>query len=259
VVRQRRPARRRRRADPCLALALALAVPLAVSSPVARAATTCAAPQGADPRLQTIDARQRLAWIDQRLTQVGAQARWWAWAWGGGIGASGVASLIAVPLVSPDSRVDWYVSAGEAAVGVIPFLVAPLAVISGAPKLHAAVTAAPLFGADHDAALCALLADAEQKLAAGAQDEELQQRWWIHAGNVLFNTGVVLFLGLGFHHWSAGIANGLAGAAVGEAIIFTQPTGTVDDLAAYLRGHLDGGTGAGEHAAAWGWFYQAMF
>jgi hypothetical protein len=239
---------------------LALVLPWVASSSVARAATTCAAPPGADPRLQTIDAQERLAWIDQRLTHVGRQARWWAWAWGGGIGASGVASLIAVPLVSSSSRVDWYVSAGEAAVGVIPFLVAPLSVIGDAPKLHAAVAAVALpSGGDQDAGLCALLADAEQKLAAGATDEALQQRWWIHAGNVIFNTGVVLFLGLGFHHWSAGIANGVAGAAVGEAIIFTQPTGTVDDLAVYQRGHLDGATSAGDRSAAWGWFYRTTF
>ena len=45
----------------------------------------------------------------------------------------------------------------------------------------------------------------------------------------------MLFLGLGFHHWTSGIINGAAGAVVGEAIIFTQPTATIDDLAEYPR------------------------
>jgi len=78
-----------------------------------------------------------------------------------------------------------------------------------------------------------LLADAERKLAADAADERWQQGWWTHAGNIAFNTGVLLFLGLGYHHWTSGLINGLSGAAVGETIILTQPTGAIDDASAY--------------------------
>jgi hypothetical protein len=46
----------------------------------------------------------------------------------------------------------------------------------------------------------------------------------LHVGNVLLNTGVGLFLGLGYHHWGAGAWNAFGGSAIGEAIILTQPT-----------------------------------
>ncbi len=140
-----------------------------------------------------------------------------------------------MPFVAPDDRIDWYTSAVSAAIGVVPFLLSPLAVTRDAPRLHAAVAAAPL---DDEAHVCALLVDAEGKLAAAAADARWQQGWWIHAGNIAFNTGVLLFLGIGYHHWTSGIINGVAGAAVGESIILTQPTGIIDDLGRYNRGEL---------------------
>ncbi len=173
------------------------------------------------------DARERLTWIDQRLDLTATHARWWAWGWGVGIGASGVASLAAVPFVAPGERIDWYTSAGTAAIGVLPFLFSPLRAPADAPRLHAAVVALP---PDDHAATCALLSAAEATLIENARNQRDQQRWYFHAGNVAFNTGVMLFLGLGFHHWTSGIINGAAGAVVGEAIIFTQPTGSVRDV-----------------------------
>ena len=52
------------------------------------------------------------------------------------------------------------------------------------------------------------------------------------------NFGVGLFLGLGFHHWGAGAWNAVGGSLIGEAIILTQPTETIDDLETYRRGTL---------------------
>lgn len=224
-------ARRLRRPLPaaaCLTAALAtVAVP---SSPAI--AGPCAA-----------DARPRLAWIDARLDRTAHHARLWQWGWGLGIGASGVASLAAAPFVAPSDRVDWYTGAATAAIGVVPFILSPLSVTVDAPRLRAAVAALPPppapGDAGDDAAGCALLDQAERLLIANARNQRDQQRWFIHAGNIVFNTGVMLFLGLGYHHWTSGIINGAAGAAVGEAIIFTQPTATIDDLAAYQRGQVD--------------------
>ncbi|HET6282336.1 MAG TPA: hypothetical protein VFH73_15325 [Polyangia bacterium] len=221
-------------------------------------AGTCLAPAGTDARLQAVDGRARLAWIDQRLSAVAAQGRLWTWGWAIGIGAAGVASLVPVPFVSAGDRVDWYAGAASAAIGVVPFLLSPLSVTHDGPKLHAAVmAAAPL---DDDGRVCTLLADAEWMLAADAANQRWQQGWWIHAGNIAFNTGVMLFLGLGYHHWTSGIINGVAGAAVGETIIFTQPTGSIDDLAAYQRGELGGGAArASDSSPAWRLVYRAMF
>ena len=171
------------------------------------------------------------------MDQEAAKARFWARSWGIGIGAAGLASLAAVPFVAPENRVDWYASAATAAVGVVPFLVSPLSVTRDAPKLTAAVANTPL---DDDARVCATLLDAERWLADSAANQRWQQGWWIHAGNIAFNTGVLLFLGLGYHHWTSGIINGAAGAAIGEAIILTQPTGSIEDLRAYDRGDIRG-------------------
>ena len=142
---------------------------------------------------------------------------------------------VAVPFVAPSNRVDWYTGAVSAAVGIVPFIVSPLTVTRDAPKVSAAVAATAF---DDDARVCATLFDAERKLAAAADNQRWQQGWWIHAGNLAFNAGVLLFLGLGYHHWVSGIINGASGAVVGEAIILTQPTGSISDLRDYLRGDL---------------------
>jgi hypothetical protein len=203
-------------------------------------ATTCAPPPGAvgervEVGVGELDGRDRLRWIDRRLSQEASKGRFWAGAWAIGIGAGGLGSLAPLPFVAASDRIDWYTGAVTAAIGVVPFLVSPLAVTRDGPRLRAALATMPW---DDDARVCALLVDAEHKLAAAAADERWEQRWWIHAGNIAFNTGVLLFLGLGYHHWTSGIINGVAGAAVGEAIILTQPTGSIDDLGAYNRGDL---------------------
>jgi hypothetical protein len=210
---------------------LIVAAVLALTAPVR--AATCAPPRDAEARVGDIDGRYRLQWIDRRLDAEASKARFWARAWAIGIGAGGVGSLAAVPFVAPSDRVDWYTGAVTAAIGVVPFLVSPLSVTRDAPKLHAALATLVW---DDDARVCASLVDAERWLAAAAADERWQRGWWTHAGNIAFNTGVLLFLGFGYHHWTSGIINGAAGAAVGEAIILTQPTGSIEDLRTYARG-----------------------
>jgi hypothetical protein len=212
------------------ALALVCGFATLSSAAVARAAT-CPAHGDRGP-IAAPEARERLFLITRQLEEESRRGHVWAYGWGVGIGAAGVASLAVVPFVPPSQRVDWYTSAATAAIGVVPFIVAPLKVTRTGPALSAAIAAAPL---DDDARVCALVADAEHTLAEAAANERVQRSWWLHAGNLAFNTGVFLFLGLGFHHWSAGAVNGLAGAAVGEAIIFSQPTGAIDAEASYAR------------------------
>ena len=237
--------------------ALCAAAAFFVASPRVARAATCAPPAGGDPGLAVVDGRDRIHWIDTRLARTASRGRFWARGWAIGVGAAGVASLVPVPFVAADDRVDWYTSAVSAAVGVIPLWASPLSVTRDAPKLHAQIAASKWSDDDQ---VCALLVDAEQKLVADAANQKWQQGWWIHAGNMAFNTGVMLFLGLGYHHWSSGIINGVLGAGVGEAIIFTQPTDTINDLAAYMRGDLS--TGAGQTSAGgspWGWSYSRQF
>ncbi len=208
-----------------------------IPAAICRAEARCPLPEGASPALGSVDPGRRLTWIDAHLSATEKTARLWTYGWGGGIAAAGVGSLVAVPFVAPEGRVDWYTGAVSAAVGVAAFVFAPPAILHDAPALRADLDRARA-DADADAGVCRLLAGAEARLVHDAQDEAQQRRWYIHAGNLVFNAGLGLFLGLGYHHWSGGAINALAGAAVGEALIFTSPTATIDDLAAYRRGAL---------------------
>jgi hypothetical protein len=84
---------------------------------------------------------------------------------------------------------------------------------------------------------CAVLAEAESRLAASAAAQRQQRAWYMHVGNVAFNTGVAFVFGA-FGHWGAGAISGGVGAVVGEVMIFTHPIDSIDDLARYRRGDL---------------------
>jgi hypothetical protein len=145
-----------------------------------------------------------------------------------------LASLAAVPFVSAGDRVDWYVSAASSAIGILPLLLTPLDVIADARELQTMLRFAP----SPNAQLCAHLADAEHRLSRSAQSETDGRSPWMHAGNIALNTSVLLFLGLVYRHWEAGIVNGAVGAAVGEAMILSQPTDNIGDLARYRAGEM---------------------
>ena len=218
-----------------LAFGLASGLSALLAPTVARAQTHCRAPVGAASALAATDGRARLEWIDQRLSHEAHRMSFWNYGWAIGIGATGVGTLAAVPFVDPDDRVDYYTGAALAAAGVLPFLLAPPDVIHDGRELHAMLTLTPP-GTDDE--VCAMLADAEQRLVQDARNEHLLSGWWAHAANVAINTGAFLFLGLGYHHWLSGSITGVSGVIIGEAVILTQPTGTIDDLARYKRGDL---------------------
>jgi hypothetical protein len=201
----------------------------------AQATTRCPAGAGGGETLAGIDGEARLHWIDTHLSVTAHRARVWTWGWGIGIVAATVGNVAPLPFVAKGDRIDWYVGAGTTIVGIVPLLIAPLDVVDDARRLHAQVVA----DASADS-VCRLLADAEQSLVRDAKNQSDGQRWWLHVGNVLLNTGVGLFLGLGYHHWGAGAWNAVGGSAIGEAIILTQPMGTITDLRHYRDGALDG-------------------
>jgi hypothetical protein len=201
----------------------------------ARAQIHCRAPEGAAPALAATDGRARLEWIDERLSHEAHRMSYWNYGWAIGIGASGVGSLIPVPFVDPDDRVDYYTGAVLAGVGVLPFLLAPPDVIHDGRELHARLRDSP---PSTDVEVCEMLGDAERRLLDDAHNEHLLNGWWAHAANVAINAGAFLFLGLGYHHWLSATITGASGAVIGEAVIFTQPTGTIDALARYQRGDL---------------------
>jgi hypothetical protein len=204
---------------------------VAVPSPRARAATSCPDAAGGSPKLATIDPELRLHFIDEHLSRTAHRAKVWTWGWGIGIGVATVGNLIPLAFVAPQDRIDWYVGAGTTIIGIVPLLIAPLDVIGDSHALTARLAAR---GPTDD--VCTLLADAEVKLVRDAQNQSDGQRWWLHVGNVVLNTGVGLVLALGYHHWAAGAFNALVGSAIGEAIILTQPTSSIGDLQTYRAG-----------------------
>jgi len=201
------------------------------ASPAARAAAQCPVGAGGTPALASIDPELRLHFIDEHLAITAHRAQVWTWGWGIGIATATAANLVPLAFVAPENRIDWYVGAATTVIGVVPLLIAPLDVVGDSRALRAQLAART--PADD---VCALLADAETKLARDAKNQADGQRWWLHAGNVALNTGVGLFLGLGYHHWAAGVFNAVLGTAIGEAIILTQPTSSTEDLQTYRSG-----------------------
>jgi len=201
----------------------------------AYAEVRCPPPPGAEPQLGEIDGHARLVWIDQRLSREAPRMNFWNWGWAIAIGGAGVGTLIAAPFASPESRVDYYTGAAAAAIGVAPFIFSPPRVVADARELHGKMVGAP---PRTDPEVCQLLAEAEQKLVRDARNAHATTAWWAHLGNLVFNTGIVLFEGLAYQRWTGGLINGISGVAVGEAVILSQPTRNIDDLAAYNRGDL---------------------
>jgi hypothetical protein len=209
----------------------------------ARAAASCPVGAGGSPALAAIDPELRLHFIDEHLARTAHRAQVWTWGWGIGIGVATVGNVIPLFFVKPQDRIDWYVGAGTTLIGVVPLIIAPLDVVADSRALRTRLDArAPTDD------VCTLLADAEAKLVRDAKNQSDGQRWWLHVGNVLLNTGVGLVLALGYHHWGAGAFNAALGTAIGEAIILTQPTSTIGDLETYKAGAF-----APPRAVALGW------
>jgi len=224
---------------------LLVAVVIPAASTRARAAELCPRVAGGGETLAAIDPELRLHFIDGRLARTARRAEVWTWGWGIGIGVATIGNLVPLAFVPADQRIDWYVGAATTVVGIVPLLIAPLDVIADSRALRGRLVARV---PDDD--VCTLLAEAEAKLVRDAENQADGQRWWLHVGNVVLNTGVGLFLAIGYHHWAAGAFNAIFGSAIGEAIILTQPTSSIDDLRAYRAGSL--GPGPREVALVYG-------
>ena len=219
---------------------IALVAGLGLARPATAIATVrCPAGAGGGQSLGDLDGELRLRWIDAHLTETARRARLWTWSWGTGIVVATLGNLAPLPFVARENRIDWYVGAGTTIVGIVPLVIAPLDVVKDARTLRAHLDAAGS-AAGRDGDVCHLLADAEARLLRDAQNQTDGQRWWLHVGNVVLNSGVGLFLVLGYRHYWAGAFNAVVGSGIGEAIILTQPTGTIDDLDRYRRAALDG-------------------
>ena len=201
----------------------------------------CPTPAGSDAAALAAHGDEvRLAWIQARLARTSHRVQVWRYAWGAGIVGATALDLVMIPILGDtrSNRIDFGLGAATTLPGIVPLVFWTPRVLDDHPTLDAHAAAAT----DR----CVVLAEAENDLAAEAAIEGKQRAWYVHAGNIALNTGVVLLFGA-FHHWTSGILNGAGGALVGELIIFTQPIDQVDDLEHYQRGELGGHRGHAWH------------
>jgi hypothetical protein len=199
-------------------------------------AIDCAKPEGTTAYgVASQSAEARLSYLSKLLDEEGQAARRWTLIWGGSYGLLTVARLGVMSLFPANEQPDWYWGALSTAVGVAFSVLDPLEVLSsGATFAKRAAVATP-------EETCQLIADGERMLAEGAEHEELGTRWFIHAGNVLFNVGIGLVLGLGYGRWTSGIINAAIGVAIGEATIFSSPTRLISGWKKYRAGEPSSG------------------
>ncbi len=216
-----------------------LAVAISLVAAPASAAIRCAPIAGAVGRLATIDVETRLEFLRLHFRHDAARARIWAWSWAGVY--SGLVSYNAIRLglaANHDERIDDSVGVAGSMVGVIALAALPQKVMGDQQRFDRLLAAAPHSPGDGDR--CLLLAEGEQMLLRDAESEAFGHGPLIHIGNVAFNLGLGLLLGLGFNHWSQAAIVMLSGIAVGELQTLTSPADVGETLALYRAGHLDG-------------------
>lgn len=173
-----------------------------------------------DRRVSEEEAGARVERITAALAEDAADAELWTGAWllaYTAITAGQLGALVA--LDDPGERTDLYVGiAGSfGALAGIPLF--PLAVLEDGRLLAA-----------YDADLCRGLAVAERTLERDAENEATGVAWFVHVANVAVNVALGLLLGLGYDRWLSGAISAASGTAIGEIMLFTQPTGAIDAL-----------------------------
>lgn len=208
-----------------------VAVMLALTLSTQALAVECAAPEGTSTRgIAAQDTSARLAFLARLLEEEGQAARRWSLVWGGVYGVGTIAQLSLTGLVSKEDQPDMYWGALSTAVGVAFTVLDPLEVMEAGPLF------AKRAGTVTDADACQLLIEGERLLREGAEHEAFGTRWFIHAGNVVFNVAIGLILGFGYGHWVSGLVNMGVGTAIGEGTIFSSPTNLVSGWKRYRDG-----------------------
>ena len=172
----------------------------------------------------------RLAFLGKLLEDEGARARRWTFVWGAGYGMLGIVQLAIMPLFTREEQPEWYWGAAGTAFGLAFTLLGIPEVMEAGPRY--ATTAA---AATRDNR-CALIEEGERLLVKGADTEVSSFQWYLHVGNVLFNVGLGLIVGLGYGHWQSAVLNTLVGVAIGEANILSGPAHLISGLKHYRLG-----------------------
>lgn len=215
-------------------MAWVVVVLLAVST--SAFAATCPVPNGASSALESFDAEVRLRFLKQRLDSQVTRGKLWMGLWGGAYGLLTVGQMGVTGYVGEEQKKDLYVGSAAALVGTLTVLLASPKVIAGTEALEKELATAK--------DVCEQVALAERTVHTLAEDQRVAKKPVAHIGNVIFNIGLGLIVGLGFGHWTAAIINTLVGIAVGEALIFSRPSGLTETERRYREGAFgsDNGT-----------------
>jgi hypothetical protein len=167
-------------------------------------------------------AQERLAFLSRALAAEAPRATRWVAAWGATYGLLTVAQLAAVGVTDNAADPDWYVGAFTSALGLALTLAHPVEAQHAGPAFAQEASRATHAGT------CALVAEGERLLRAGADSQQRARAWYLHVINVVANVGLGLVLGLAHGRWVPGVVNFALGVGFIEATLVTAPTGLVD-------------------------------
>jgi hypothetical protein len=209
---------------------LLFSVIAASSDPVSMPASA-AVSQPASSASCSDHAEERLAFLRASLKRTAYWSRVWYGTWLAGYAALNVggAALIPVQTTTPD-KIDMAINAGSALVGVVAMAITWPQAITESAELEKLVQA----GGD----LCATLQAAEAALSRAADWQIANTKWYMHVANAGFSVAVGLALGIALGHWLNGALNAVIGTGLGEATLFSMPTGSIKDREQYQRGEF---------------------
>jgi hypothetical protein len=177
------------------------------------------------------DAAVRLDFLRDRMHHGANYASIWDAGWS--IAYAGVSTYqaIALPIANHHDRIDRSFGLGGSLLGVAVIQIMPMKIIADDRRLERDIKASR---GDQ----CAQLAEAERLLKRDAASEAFSHGPLVHFGNFILNSGMVVALGFGFHHWNTAAIQGLSGIAIGEIQTFTQPSYELKTLALYQQRHF---------------------
>jgi hypothetical protein len=149
---------------------------------------------------------------EKALRDEAHRAKTWRYAWSGINAGLMIGSFAVVPLVERESRPDWIVSGIGSGVTVLGTWLWPLRVEAALEELDA------LPPERRQVELPRLLRES-------AEDEHARVTWPWHLLNVGLSAAAGSIVAFGYKHYWSGAITAVAGTALGEVQLFTQPTG----------------------------------
>lgn len=172
---------------------------------------------------------ERLTFMSELFESESNATKRWVGAWGSAYAALTVAQLAVVGLLPLEERPDWYWGALSSGLGVAFVVLGTGAVLPNGPRFKARLRGR----ATPD---CSMVAEGELLLREGANEQASSRRWYMHVGNVVFNVGLGLILGLGYGRWTSAAINVLAGTLIGELTLLTSPDQLIRGWQNYVAG-----------------------